>query len=269
MARPTFLSVQPKEERSEVRALGRFARCVIRQAVALTPTSAKMRALLRRLQLGCAIAPLLMSPPGPQLALVTQVMQPDDKNLAIDPVDAETVQLISIPMAKLDNLVTTHVTEQLFQPDRLAMILSSLASRRSEKADAVNARVIALQREVTDADDKLKRLYRLIKDGMTEMDDILKDRLNSLKADRDRAKAALERAKSHSSQAIRIDPALLEQFGRTMRDNFTSGSIPFRKAYLQSLIDVIEVGDTQIRINGSKDVLERAVLAQSGFADEY
>ena len=36
--------------------------------------------------------------------------------------------------------------------------------------------------------------YRLIEDGMTEMDDVLKDRLNSLKADRDRAKAALERA---------------------------------------------------------------------------
>jgi hypothetical protein len=44
---------------------------------------------------------------------------------------------------------------------------------------------------------------------MTEMDDVLKDRLNRLKADRDRAKAALERAKSHSSQAIQIDPALL------------------------------------------------------------
>ncbi len=91
------------------------------------------------------------------------------------------------------------MTEQLFQPERLAMILSSLASRRSEKADAVNARV--------------------------------------------------------------IDPALLQQFGRSMRENFTCGSIPFRKAYLQSIIDVIEVDDTQIRINGSKDVLERAVLA--------
>jgi hypothetical protein len=85
-------------------------------------------------------------------------------------------------------------------------------------ADAVNARVIALQREVTDADDKLKRLYRLVEDGMTEMDDVLKDRLNSLKADRDCAKAALERAKSHSSQAIQIDPALLEEFGRSMRE---------------------------------------------------
>jgi phage host-nuclease inhibitor protein Gam len=123
------------------------------------------------------------------------------------------------------------------------------------------ARVTALQREVTDADDKLKRLYQLVEDGMTEMDDVLKDRLNSLKADRDRAKAALERARSHSSQAIRIDPALLEQFGRSMRENFTSGSIPFRKAYLQSLIDGVEVDDAQIRIKGSKDVLERAVLA--------
>ena len=46
-----------------------------------------------------------------------------------------------------------------------------------------------------------------------------------------------------------------------LRENFTSGSIPFRKAYLQSLIDVIEADDTQIRIKGSKDVLERAVLA--------
>jgi site-specific DNA recombinase len=90
------------------------------------------------------------------------------------------------------------------------------------RRDDENTRVTALPRDVTGADDKLKRLYRLIEDGMTEMDDVLKDRLNSLKADRDRTKAALERAKSHSSQAIQIDPALLEQFGRSMRENFTT-----------------------------------------------
>jgi len=60
--------------------------------------------------------------------------------------------------------------------------------------------------EVTDADAEFKRLYRLIEAGMTEMGDALKVRLNSLKVDRDRTKAALERAKSHSSQAIQIDP---------------------------------------------------------------
>ena len=46
-----------------------------------------------------------------------------------------------------------------------------------------------------------------------------------------------------------------------MREHFTTGSVPFRKAYMQSLIDVIEVDDGQIRIKGSKDVLEKAVLA--------
>lgn len=167
----------------------------------------------------------------------------------------------SVCMEKLDELVTTHLTERLFQPERLSAILSSLSARRAEKADAVNARIAALQRELSDADDKLKRLYKLIEDGVTEIDDVLKDRLNVLKADRDRSKAALERAKTHSLSVIQIDPALLEEFGRTMRENFTSGSIPFRKAYLQSLISVIEVDDTAIRIKGSRDVLEKAVLA--------
>jgi site-specific DNA recombinase len=55
---------------------------------------------------------------------------------------------------------------------------------------------------------------------------------------------------------------LIESFGRTMRENLTTGSTPFRKAYLRSLIDLIEVDDAQVRIKGSNDVLERAVLAR-------
>jgi site-specific DNA recombinase len=46
-----------------------------------------------------------------------------------------------------------------------------------------------------------------------------------------------------------------------MRENFSTGSVPFRKAYLRALIDVIEVDDRQIRIKGSKSVLEKAVIA--------
>ena len=46
-----------------------------------------------------------------------------------------------------------------------------------------------------------------------------------------------------------------------MRENLTNGSIPFRKAYLRTLIDVIEVDDKQIRIKGSKDWNRTAVLA--------
>src|SRR6516164_7015278 len=167
----------------------------------------------------------------------------------------------SIRMDKLDGLVTDHLVERLLQPERLAILLSSLRVRRAEKADSANQRMMALQREVTDSEDRLKRLYRLLEDGVTDLDEVLKDRLNNLKSDRDRAKAALDAAKSYRVTDIRIDPALIESFGRRMREHLTSGSVPFRKAYLRSLIDVIEVDDGQVRIKGSKDVLERAILA--------
>ena len=166
----------------------------------------------------------------------------------------------SIPMDKLDRMVTDHLLERLFKPERIALILASLSSRRAELAAAVNARISALQGEVVDAEDRLKRLYRLVEDGL-DVDELLKERLTTLKADRDQAKAALERAREQSASPIQIDPALIERFGRTLCDNFTAGSVPFRKAYLRSLIDVIEVDDHQLRIKGTKEVLEKAVLA--------
>jgi len=167
----------------------------------------------------------------------------------------------SLPMQKLDSLVTEHLMERLFRPERVATILASLSSRRVEKAAALNSRLMSLQREMTDADDKLKRLYQLVEDGLTDLDEVLKDRLNTLKAERQKAKAALDRARESSAPDIKIDLAAIERFGRTMRENFSTGSVPFRKAYLRSLIDVIEIDDHQIRIRGSKSVLEKAVIA--------
>src|SRR5262249_21343251 len=85
----------------------------------------------------------------------------------------------SIPMDKLDPLVTDHLIERLFKPQRLAEILNSLSLRRAEKSQNLNSRLIALQREVTDAEEKLKRLYRLVGDGLTDLDEVFKDRLKT------------------------------------------------------------------------------------------
>ena len=101
----------------------------------------------------------------------------------------------SIPMEKLDRLVTENLMERLFKPERMSALLASLAARRAEKAESLSGRLIALQRQITEAEDKLARLYRLVEDGLTDLDEVLSDRLTALKADRDRAKAALERAK--------------------------------------------------------------------------
>ena len=166
----------------------------------------------------------------------------------------------SVPMDKLDQLVTEHVAERILLPERLEALLQSVADRRL-KADAeVQGRIEDLRREAGVTEDKLRRLYELVEDGLTDLDDMLKERIAALKSDRDRAKSALERI-TNRGVAGRLDPDRIARFGQLMRTNITEGAVPFRKAYLRSLIDAVEVDDHVIRIHGSKTVLERAVLA--------
>src|SRR5690606_8264932 len=105
----------------------------------------------------------------------------------------------------------------------------------------------------------------MVEDGIAEMDDILRDRISSLKLDRERAQAALDRIKATNTPASEIPSDMVERFGRAMRENITTGEIPFRKAYLRSVIDRIEVDDDVVRIVGDKTTLEQAVGGK-GFA---
>ena len=168
----------------------------------------------------------------------------------------------SIPMAKLDKLVTDHLVERLLQPERLTAILASVASRRAQRSSEVTKRTTALQTDVTNAEEKLKRLYKMVEDGITDLDDILKQRLESLKLERDRSRTALDRIRLANASAFEFDPEAVERFGRAMRENITTGEVPFRKAYIRSLVDRIEVDDNVVRIIGKKSTLEQAIAGR-------
>ena len=170
----------------------------------------------------------------------------------------------SIRMDKLDTLVTGHLADRLLDPQRLGTMLASLASGRAAKASAVDERIVTLEREAHEANERLRRLYKAMEDGVAEIDDILKERITTLKADRDRVHGALERARSGVRPAVDISPIVVERFGQAMRQKLTTGEVPFRKAYLGAIVDRVEVDDREIRIVGRKDVLEQAVLANGG-----
>lgn len=172
----------------------------------------------------------------------------------------------SIRMATLDTLVTDHLVAELLQPDRLRATLASLWALRTERAAEVDGRLAALRSELTAAEEKLRRLYRLVEEGEDEPDDLLKERLSTLRAERDLAKAALGRIREAGPSPSEIDPELIERFGRLMRANVTSGEIPFRKAWLQAIVDRVEVGADVIRIVGDKENLETALTGTSGSA---
>ena len=94
---------------------------------------------------------------------------------------------------------------------------------------------------------------------MTELDDVLKERIADLKLSRDKAKAVLDRITRGQSGPRTLDPVSIDAFSRVMRDNITTGEIPFRKAYIRSVVDRIEVDDHVVRIVSDKATLEKAV----------
>ena len=165
-----------------------------------------------------------------------------------------------IPAAVLDDIILSNLKQQLLTPDRLASLLQTLADRQSAKTDAVDRRLISLQREVADTDERLRRLYRSIEDGIVELDDILRERTATLKSERERAKAAFDRARAQCGTVATIDPAKINAFARLMTEKLDNGDTNARKVYIRSIVDAIEVDDKAIRIIGNKDVLQ-AVIA--------
>ena len=167
----------------------------------------------------------------------------------------------TVQMDRLDYLVTKHLMEKLLSTERLWDLLSTLATRRVERAAAVDSRLAALEREASNAEDKLKRLYKLVEDGVAEMDDLLKDRIASLRHDRDRTREALTRAKGNVKAKAEVTEDAVIRFGELMRQRLQEGDTPARKAWLSSVIDRIEVDEGAIRLFGRKDVLEQCVMA--------
>jgi site-specific DNA recombinase len=105
----------------------------------------------------------------------------------------------------------------------LRATLASLWAQRDEKAAQVDRRVTALHSEVAGADNKLRRLYRMVEEGVTDLDEILKDRLKTSEEERDRAAAVLDRIRVAQRPPREIALELIERFGRLKRENVTAG----------------------------------------------
>jgi hypothetical protein len=131
-------------------------------------------------------------------------------------------------------------------------------------AASVEARLVALECEAVNAEETLMRLYKLIEDGVAQMDDLLKERITALKAERDRSKEALARARGNVKARAEVTEEAVAKFSELMRQCIQQGDTLARKAWVASIVGCKEDYDQKIRICSRKDVLEQAVMANGG-----
>jgi hypothetical protein len=164
-------------------------------------------------------------------------------------------------MERLDEAVTERIGEQLLTPERVTELLRGLMNRQTKRDADLAGRLTALRGKLTEAEGRLNRLYQAIENGIADPNDpTLTDRVAAVKTARDIARAVFDRAVAEMRPEARITEDRIASFVATMRDNVLSGDTAFRRAWLRSVIDKVEVDDAEIRIHGRRTVLERLVM---------
>ncbi|MDD4937129.1 MAG: recombinase family protein [Acidiphilium sp.] len=173
---------------------------------------------------------------------------------------------MAVPMDKLDDLVASHLEDQLLQPERLEIILASVLDRRQEQSERRREHIAELNKRAAESELRLKRLYDAIEAGVADIDDpALKDRIDGLKAIRDQAKADAERAQAmlDTSGAKAITPQMVRTFAKTARQRIRLEGGGYRRDHLRALAQRVEVADGEVRIMGSKTRLLQALTGKN------
>ncbi len=174
---------------------------------------------------------------------------------------------MAVPMDELDDLVASHLEDQLLQPERLETILASVLDRRQEQSERRREHIAELNKRASESELRLKRLYDAIEAGVADIDDpALKDRIDGLKAIRDQAKADAERAQAmlDNSGSKAITPQMVRTFAKAVRQRIRLEGGGYRRDHLRALAQRVEVADGEVWIMGSKPRLLQALTGKSG-----
>jgi len=169
----------------------------------------------------------------------------------------------SIPMEKL---VAGHLEKRLLKPERLEKLLSSILTRREERAERRAEHIAELRKRAAEAEVKLKRLYDAIEDGIADLaDPMLKDRVAELSAIRDQSRLDADRAAEAVENAgPTLTPQALTTIAREARKRMRNGAGGYRRDHLRAFAQRVEVDDREVRIMGHKSALLRALVASEG-----
>ncbi len=165
----------------------------------------------------------------------------------------------SISMAALDGMVIEHLTDRLFTPERLKIILEAYVERSSSaQADRQRKLATAKQRQ-TEISGKLGRLLQLVANGMIDNDDPdLAEQLQALKSQRSNINQEVSLLQQSSAGTSAITNDRVIRFAEALRSAIASDDPNFRKAYLRLFVDNITVQDTEVAITGPKAALAKA-----------
>ncbi len=119
------------------------------------------------------------------------------------PRDVDACTAKNLPREQTDALVLSALSERVFTPKRVSLMLNELLRHQQQAKTAEDARLITLKKELDRATTGLDRLYQAVEEGALSIDETLRTRTQKLKARRSEVLTEMAKLKDRQALAVR------------------------------------------------------------------
>ena len=149
-------------------------------------------------------------------------------------------------------MVLDTLSERVFTPKRVSLMLNELLRHQRQAKTAESARLITLTKELERATTGLDRLYQAIEQGAVSIDDTLRTRTQKLKARRCEILTEMSKVKDRQSLAVRrVNADSIKAFCVALKERFYDPASGLGEAYLRLLVDEIKLDGDELIVRGS------------------
>ncbi len=167
----------------------------------------------------------------------------------------------TVPMQKLDDLVTEAICERVLEPDRLREIVGALFERNSGRKEALQHELRKLHNEKRELSNQVQNLLDLMETGGLEVGPAIRERFSKRQSEVEevnRMIAFKQREIDTPLKALKSDQ--IDKVSQAMINRLKGDGNPsLRRAYMRTMLKDVIVTNEEIRISGPKAVLAHAL----------
>ncbi len=165
----------------------------------------------------------------------------------------------NLPKQETDRLVLSALSERVFTPSRMSVMLKELARRRRAARTVEDTQLLQLRRDLDKATLGLQRLYEAVEDGALTMDDTLRARAQKLQAKRGEILSEMAKLKDRQLTSVQVDPARIDAFCKALKERLIDSNSGLGKAYLRLFVDEMRLQGNELAVRGSYGQLAEAL----------
>ncbi len=170
---------------------------------------------------------------------------------------------VTIPEAKLDEIVLDSLCEHVITPERMGAAIEMLIARSEIRTKNIAGRLKALSGEKRGVEKQLTNLYTHASHEI-EMDGSLRSHIKGLQDRREQLIKQISGLERQRDLPVRkLSRERQEVIAQKVRQRLMHPDDPgFRRAYLRTMVSQVEVSDVEIRITGQNAALVGAAMAE-------